>query len=284
MCSSKKWVGGLAALAALVVGGFVVMQTPVGTWAEVQWDKAAGWFNKQVSPEDQLAGLAKEVSKLDEEIDQQYDKIMEHKRTVEKTAKVVEAALDKSKPNSLATRWLVIKELDDAIKTAEKEDKNTVSFEKKSGVSVADARKERTARWDAFKRDNTALEGQKKLLEEQRATLTMLVETYDAMKVAKQDLEVKHQELKTKLESIRAAQAKNEAGKANDGWKTRFTKAHELAENLGDQFEVMNAKVQDQSKNLAHLKDSGAEAKVKNGIAAEEISKFEAELNATVNK
>src|SRR5262245_57371899 len=145
MCCSKKWVGGLAALALLAVGVGVLSQTEAGGWAKVQWQKVGAWFQKQVTPEDELARIANEIKDLDQDIDAKYDEIVLKQKQIENSAKTIEPA-----KTELAKQWRIINELKTAIDRAREDGSEKVSFDGKAS-DLALARKDLTARWEKFK-------------------------------------------------------------------------------------------------------------------------------------
>src|SRR5262245_23429985 len=285
MCCSKKWVGGLAALAVILVGLGVLSGTDAGRWvtgtAWVQVQKVWDWSYKQVLPEDELKRIGNEVENLNKDIAVQFDKIYEYQFAIEKVEKDVVI-----RNKAVEEQWRIIKALQTSIEEAKAHETSFVVFEgKKSDLPVA--RKELTDRWDTFKRAKAALETKTAELTERKATLDAMKENMDAMVKAKEDYRLKLDELQTKLEKVRTEQARQQeaAGKVDDNWKNRQTHIQESMEKIAGQIDVMSKKAQEYGKMVADKKsDTGAGQAVKNDITEEEIRKYEDGLNKLVNK
>jgi hypothetical protein len=267
MMCCKKWVGGLAALAVLVVGGLLVLGTPVGRWLEVQWDKVTGWASKQVSPEDQLAIIAKEIQKLDEDIDAKYDEIIAKQGEIKKTM----AGLEPLRKD-VEQQWKVVNLLKAAIEKAREENLAKVSIDGKTS-DLAAARKDLTNHWDRFKTLKSALDAREAQLQGQKETLAALQETHAQMIKAKEEYAVKLENLHTQLEKLRLEQAKGAAGAESEAYKTRLTRIQEAMDKVGGQMTALTDKAQNQK--LHFVDQTGAEQSVKNDIAEDEIRKFE---------
>jgi chromosome segregation ATPase len=277
MCCTKKWVGGLAALAALVLGLTVFSATDGGNWAlgtaKVQWQKMWAWTQKQVTPEDEIARIANEVKDLDQDIDVYYDRIITQQRVVAKSADGL-----KKDREVVDEQWKVIKVLQVAVEKAKTDDKSFVTFEgKTSELSVA--RKELTQRWEKFKSAKATVESREKQLDVQKETLAALNDTYNAMRKAKDDYGVKLEQLNTQVASIRAAQAQNQLQAGGDEWTNRLSRVQASMDQISDKLEAMNARVSEQSKKFTGRDVTGAADTVKNDKTEQEIADFEANLN-----
>jgi len=280
MCCKGKWVGGLAALAVLLVGLGVLSGTDAGRWltgtAWVQVGKVWDWGTKQVSLEDELKRIENEVQNLNKDIADQYDKNATFQAGIEKVEKDVVV-----RHKAVEEQWRVIKVLQTAIEDAKVRELKTVSFEGKTS-DLGLARKELTDRWDAFKRAKAALDQKEAELKEKKATLDAMNENMAAMIQAKDDYKLKLDELQTKLAAAQAAQARAEMqGKAVDEtWKSRQAHIQDSMEKVAGQIDVMTKKAQEYGKLLTDRKaDTGAGQAVHNDIADEEIRKYEDGLN-----
>ena len=283
MCCKTKWVGGLAALAGLLVTIGVLSSTETGRWltgtAWVQVQKVWDWGQNQVSPEDELKRIANEIENLNKDIAVQFDKQVQQERAIEKVAKDVE-----TRQKASNEQWQIITALKKAVEDAKNSEQTQVSFEgKKSDIFTA--RKELTERWEAFKRTKSGLELKEAELKEKKETLVAMNENMSDMVKAKDDYALKVDELKTKLEAAHAAQARGDNHAINDAWKNRQTHIQDSLDRIGDQIESMNRLAQERAKFVKTKADTGAAQTVKNDSTEKEIREFEEELkNLNVNK
>jgi len=268
MLCCKKWVGGLAALAVLVVGGLLVLGTPVGTWMKVQFDKVTGWVDKQVTPEDQLAMIAKEIQQIDQDIDAKYDEIITKQGEIKKTMAGIEPLR-----KEVEQQWKVVNLLKAAIEKAREENLTKVSIEGKSS-DLATARKDLTNHWEKFKNLKSALDAKEAQLQGQKETLDALHETHTAMIKAKDEYGVKLENLRTQLEKLRNEQARGAAGANSEAVQNRLTRIQEAMDKVGGQMTALTDKAKDHNKHMVQ-DQTGAAQSVKNDIAEEEIRKFE---------
>lgn len=276
MCCKTKWFGGLAALAGLLVAIGVLSGTESGRWltgtAWVQVQKVWKWGESQVSPEDELARIANEVDNLNKDIAVQFDKIVQQERAVEKVAKDVD-----TRNKAVAEQWRVITVLKTAVEEAKSSEKDFVVFEGNKS-DLAKARKELTERWEVFKRAKNGLDLKEAELKEKKETLAAMNDNMNDMAKAKDDYALKVDELKTRLETARQAQAKADAPAVNDGWKNRQTHIQDSLDKIGDQIESMTRLAQERAKQVKTKVDTGAAQTVKNDITEDEISKYEEAL------
>jgi chromosome segregation ATPase len=272
MCC-KKWVGGLAALALLVVTLGVVSGTDTGhkwlglAWVQVQ--KVCGWADKQVVPEDELARMTNDANNLDKEIDDLADKVAHQKIEIKKTDKALADLQDKAKAEALA-----IKKLQKALDEA-KGKTFVVLGGKESDIGVA--RKELTDTWVRFNSLDGRLQATEGLLKEQKTTLEALSQTREDMKKTKSECLAKIEQFKQELQAIRAAQARGEAGAVSDAWQTQVTRLKDSMDNFSATLDVIKEKTKDQV--VVTKSVTGAAQEVKNDLAEEEIRKNQEKID-----
>lgn len=278
MCCKSKWVGGLVALAGLLVTVGVLSGTETGRWisgvAWVQLQKAWSWGHDQVPPEDELKRIANEVENLNKDQAIQFDKIIQQERSIDKVAKDVE-----TRQKAFNEQWKVIVLLKKAVEDAKASEKTYVTIEGKES-DIALARKELSERWDAFKRTKSGLELKEAELKEKKENLVAMNDNMTEMAKTKEEYASKVEELKTKLESARLAQTKADAPAINEGWKNRQTHIQDSLDRIGDQIESMNRMAQERAKTVTTKANTGAAQAVKNDTTEKEILDFEQGLKS----
>jgi len=282
MCC-KKWVGGLVTLAVVAVALLVFSATGAGKWTwdflGVQWDNLWTGVKKQVTPEDRLAMMKKQVQGLDKEIDNLTDKIAHQKIEIQKTEAVLKTNQQEAKV------WaLTVKRVQENLASKEKAENAAVVASDNSKEleaarkELAKVRKELADAGNHFNRADAILQSAEAQINSQKDTLAILETSREEMKAFKIKCETKIAEFTKELQELRAQETRGEAGAVSDGWKSESARMTESLDDFGATLEVMKEKAKNHPVAKA-AGESDTTKDVRNELAIEDLKKKQARID-----
>src|SRR5262245_27014315 len=185
-CCSKAFVG-LTVAAGLGIA--VIAATGVGP---AMWDRAKAKFEKQIPPEIQIEQLKKDIAKLDQDYEQNWNLIAKYDIDVKQLEKELEIKTSK------------VKSMDKELAAAADELEAKAKFVRYSGkdYSRSDALRKldsERAFYTALKKEVSAKE---KLLVARKEKLARAMATQDEMKTQKHELVTAVEQLQADLEML----------------------------------------------------------------------------------
>lgn len=267
MCCSKKWVGGLAALVAAVVGLGVVSQTKFGQdwggWVGVQFSKMFNWADEQRSLDDEIVRLENEVKDLDKHKVSLKDRSYTLKDEIKTTKAEVEKQRDAL--NSLRTAMNARKLLIDEASGNE--------FVSVEGVktSVATIRKNLVENTDKFEKGYAAFQTKQALLAKMESNLIKVNDGITSVDQTQLALKTELGALKAKLEEVRLDETSKANSKGDDELNKKLEYIRAGVKDVSKKVNVMAERSKDNVASSEVTTPDGVEDKIKGEKAQDKL-------------
>jgi chromosome segregation ATPase len=272
MCSSKKWVGGLAALFAVIVGVGLASQTKFGKdwggWAWVQVEKVLGWADEQRSLDDEIKRLENEVKGLD----LNKAKLKDRSFALKEDIKELRSEVEKQKA-SLRDLRTVMNQRKSALDEVRGTKVETVKVEG-SEVKIEVVRQNLVRDTDRFEKGYADLQRKEHLLAKMESNLTKVTDGIGALDQTQRELASDIGELKAKLEEVRLDEAQKETGLADDELTQKLTYIRTGVKDIRTKVNVMAERSKENVASTEAVKDDGFTAKVAGDKAETKVEDF----------
>jgi chromosome segregation ATPase len=218
----------------LVVGGFVVAKTDLGSYIKTAWKEARASV-KDVVPIDFEIKRAKDMLASLEKADDRLISVMANEmvaiKHLENEARTMQANID--------TKRQELKVRNDDLKKSDK-----IVFVSSDGEQSRDQfALDLERRFKRLKDQEASVKAKKEMLTQHKERLAAAKEQRDGLKDQKKDLEIRLQALETQLELLKAAEARNKY-RLEDGQLTELAKVKELVDGLEKRIETSMTELQ----------------------------------------
>jgi len=184
------------ATGAVIVGLLVITFTGLGTLAQVKWNDASRWMEKQVPPETQLKQLQVESDKIDKDIKKNLGKLAAQEVEYERLEKNVTAMKDQQ---------ITLKAEVAAMDKALNDQKEKVSYNGKT-YRPSELALRLESKVNELERQKTVIKTHEQVLASKRQSLELAHERIQEMREQKKNIQLTIAKLEARIEALKLKQ------------------------------------------------------------------------------